>query len=197
MPGRVQFIVGVRDTIYESETATSTYKESSDFRPMASAVYSPRRARACTSYLEGPEQGGIAGLTLANAGELLPPLVSTQWEVGAKAEVLGGVLVQLGLFEDRASQHVHRRLEPAVPNGLARYRGAEIFLSGEITPQVSVVASALLLDAKQVNAQNATTLDRTPEGTPEKTASALPRMATAVPGGPDACPPPSTRATCR
>ncbi|MBL9215031.1 MAG: TonB-dependent siderophore receptor [Opitutaceae bacterium] len=169
---RVQFIVGVRDTIYESETATSTYKESSDFRPMASAVYKPTpRSSVYVSYLEGPEQGGIAGLTLANAGELLPPLVSTQWEVGAKAEVLGGVLVQLGLFEiERPSTFIDgsNRL---VPNGLARYRGAEIFLSGEITPQVSVVASALLLDAKQVNAQNATTLDRTPEGTPEKTAS--------------------------
>lgn len=172
MDERLQFIVGARDTFYKSEAAGSTYKIENDVRPMASALYKPtERSSVYVSYLEGPEQGGIAGLTLANAGELLPPLVSTQWEVGAKAELLGGTLVQLGLFEIERPSTFIDSTNRLVPNGLARYRGAELFVSGELTRDLSVVASALLLDAKQVNAQNATTLNRTPEGTPEKTAS--------------------------
>ena len=56
-------------------------------------------------------------------------------------------------------------------NGLARFRGAELFLSGEITPQFSVVASAQNLDARQIKALNATTLNKNPEGTPRYTGS--------------------------
>lgn len=172
MNERLQVIVGVRDTFYKSEAAGSTYKVDNDLRPMASALFKPsERSSVYVSYLEGPEQGGIAGLTLANAGELLPPLVSTQWEVGAKAELFGGMLVQLGLFEIERPSTFIDATNRLVPNGLARYRGAEIFISGELTRDLSVVASALVLDAKQVNAQNATTLNRTPEGTPEQTAS--------------------------
>jgi iron complex outermembrane receptor protein len=172
MNERLQFIVGARDTFYKSEAAGSTYKIDNDLRPMASALFKPtERSSVYVSYLEGPEQGGIAGLTLANAGELLPPLVSTQWEVGTKAEFFGAMLVQVGLFEIERPSTFIDATNRLVPNGLARYRGAELFVSGEITRDLSIVASALLLDAKQVNAQNATTLNRTPEGTPEQTAS--------------------------
>jgi iron complex outermembrane recepter protein len=172
MDERLQFIAGARGTWYESEAAGSTYSADADVRPMGAVLFKPTpRSSLYVSYLEGPEQGGFAGLTLANAGEMLPPLVSTQWEVGAKAEVLGGTLIQLGLFEIERPSTFIDATNRLVPNGLARYRGAELFISGEIAPDLSVIASAILLDAKQVNAQNATTLNRSPEGTPEKTGS--------------------------
>ena len=38
-----------------------------------------------------------------------------------------------------------------VEDGRARYRGTELSLTGEITPQLSMYASGLILDAKQVS----------------------------------------------
>jgi iron complex outermembrane receptor protein len=139
---------------------------------MAAAVFKPTaRSSVYVSYLEGPEQGGSAPLTATNAGTILPPLVSKQWEVGTKAEFFGGTLVQLSFFQIERPSTFLDATNTFVANGLARYRGAELFVSGEITKDLSIIASAVLLDAKQVNAQNATTLNRTPEGTPEKTGS--------------------------
>ncbi|HEY5550877.1 MAG TPA: TonB-dependent receptor, partial [Opitutaceae bacterium] len=170
---RLQFILGVRSTNYESETATTTYKKNNDVRPMLSALYKPtKNSSVYVSYLQGPEQGGIAGLTLANAGELLPPLVSTQWEVGAKAELFTRTLVQLGFFEiERPSTFIDPASNRLTSNGLARYRGAELFVSGELTQSLSIVASALIMDAKQINEAQASTFNKTPEGTADTSGS--------------------------
>lgn len=169
---RLQVTVGARNTNYKSEAAAGTYEMKNDLRPMAAVVFKPTaRSSVYVSYLEGPEQGGSAPLTATNAGTILPPLVSTQWEVGAKAELFGGMLTQLSFFEIERPSTFLDATNTFVANGLARYRGAELFVSGEITPELSVIASAIVLDAKQVNAQNATTLNRTPEGTAEKTGS--------------------------
>ncbi len=169
---RVQLTVGVRDTNYESTSATTNYKMDNDLRPMGAFVFKPTpRSSLYASYLEGPEQGGNAPLTATNAGAILPPLVSKQYEAGAKAELFGGTLVQLAFFQiDRPSNFLNAS-NTFVANGLARYQGTELFISGELSPSLSIIASALVLDAKQINAQNATTLNRTPEGTPEKTGS--------------------------
>lgn len=169
---RLQVTVGARGTNYKSEAAAGTYELENDVRPMAAVVFKPTaRSSVYLSYLEGPEQGGSAPLTATNAGTILPPLVSTQWEVGAKAELFGGMLTQLSFFEIERPSTFLDSTNTFVANGLARYRGAELFVSGEITAELSVIASAIILDAKQVNAQNATTLNRTPEGTAEKTGS--------------------------
>lgn len=169
---RLQLTVGARNTNYKSEAAAGNYEMENDLRPMAAVVFKPTaRSSVYVSYLEGPEQGGSAPLTATNAGTILPPLVSTQWEVGTKAEFFGGMLAQVSLFEIERPSTFLDSTNTFVANGLARYRGAELFVSGEIAPELSIIMSAILLDAKQVNAQNATTLNRTPEGTPEKTGS--------------------------
>ncbi len=173
---RLQFIVGARATNYSSTTIVggvpSTYKTTNDTHPMASALVKPTtRSSIYVSYLESPEPGGVAGTAQVNAGQLLPPLVSKQWEVGAKVELGKGALAQLNAFQiDRPGTFIDAT-NRLVPNGLSRYQGIELFVSGEIVPSLSVLASGLLLDARQTNAANAATFDRTPENTPEKTVS--------------------------
>lgn len=169
---RLQVTVGARSTNYKSKAPAGTYEVNNDLRPLASVVFRPtKRTGVYFSYLEGPEQGGSAPLTATNAGTILPPLVSTQLEAGAKIELFGGMLAQLSIFEIERPSNFLDSTNTFVANGLARYRGTELFISGEITSEISVIASAILLDAKQVNAANAITINRTPEGTPERTGS--------------------------
>jgi iron complex outermembrane recepter protein len=173
---RLQFIVGARDTNYSSTSivsgAVQVYKQTNTTHPIASALFKPStRSSVYVSYIESPEPGGVAGTAQANAGQMLPPLVSKQWEAGTKVELFHGALAQLNAFQiDRPGTFIDAT-NRLVPNGLSRFKGAELFVSGEVTPSVSVLISGLLLDARQTSAANAATLNRTPENTPKKTAS--------------------------
>src|SRR5581483_5145113 len=152
--------------------AVSVYKKTNDVHPDASVLFKPTaRSSVYASYLESPEPGGVAATTQANAGQLLPPLVSKQWELGSKVEVLQGALLQLDAFQiDRPGTFIDAS-NRLVPNGLTRFKGVELFASGEILPSLSLLASGMLLDARQTSAANAATLNRAPENTPRKTAS--------------------------
>ncbi len=173
---RLQVIVGGRDSDYSSTSivsgAVSVYKETGDVHPDASVLFKPTaRSSVYVSYLESPEPGGVAATTQANAGQLLPPLVSKQWELGSKVELFKGALLQVDAFQiDRPGTFINAAND-LVPNGLTRFKGVEMFASGEILPSLSLLTSGMLLDARQTSAANAATLNRAPENTPQKTAS--------------------------
>ncbi|MFI5335751.1 MAG: TonB-dependent siderophore receptor, partial [Opitutales bacterium] len=179
---RIQMIVGVRDTEYISTTATTNYAISGQVQPMFSAAFKPTaNSSIYTSYIKGLEAGGNAPLGTTNAGSILPPLTSTQYEVGGKAKLFGGLLLQLGVYQiERPSAFTDPATNTFVPNGLARYRGIEMFTSGELTKTLSLIVSGQILDARQTKALNATTLDKVPEGTPRYTASVFGEWKTPV-----------------
>ncbi|WP_420473261.1 TonB-dependent receptor domain-containing protein [Noviherbaspirillum sp. ST9] len=56
-------------------------------------------------------------------------------------------------------------------NGLAHYKGVELAASVEVTKQLSLIASTVFMNAKQLNAASASTFGKVPENTPERTAS--------------------------
>ncbi len=171
---RMQLLAGARYSEYESRTATTRYRRD-DARPSVSALFKPTpRTSLYASYLEGLEESGTAPANRANAGEVLGPLVARQKEIGAKADLLAGTLVQLSFFEiERPTTFVDPATNRFTANGLARYRGAELSLSGEVAPNLSVIGSALVLDARQLNAANAATFGRRPENTSRHTLSAF------------------------
>ncbi|MBL9201149.1 MAG: TonB-dependent siderophore receptor [Opitutaceae bacterium] len=179
---RLQAIAGVRSTDYTSTTATTNYDISGRTNPFYSLVFKPtRNTSVYGSYLKGLEAGGNAPANTANAGSILPPLTSTQKEVGAKAKLFGGLLAQLGLYEiERPSTFIDPATNRFVPNGLARFRGLELFLSGELTKELSLVGSLQNLDARQVKALNATTLNKNPENTARYTGSLFAEWRTPV-----------------
>lgn len=103
------------------------------------------------TYIEGLESTAAAPITAANAGVVLPAATSKQTEGGIKIEPLRGLLFQAAYFNiDRASTYVNAS-NVYVEDGRARYRGTELSLTGEITPQLSIYASGLILDAKQIS----------------------------------------------
>nr|WP_217345005.1 TonB-dependent siderophore receptor [Noviherbaspirillum sp. L7-7A]MBV0879215.1 TonB-dependent siderophore receptor [Noviherbaspirillum sp. L7-7A] len=168
---RWQAMAGLRSSSYRS-TSTSARYQADDLTPSLSLMFKPNpRTSVYASYIEGLEESGQAPLNRANAGEWLAPAVAKQKEIGAKAEVAQGVLLQAAWFDIRRPSTAVDAANRFVLNGLAEYKGVELAASGEIGRDLSVIASALLLDASQRNEQNPATYGKTPENTPRRTAS--------------------------
>lgn len=166
-----QAMVGVRSSRYQNTTTTSLYK-ADDISPSASLMYKATPTLSIYgSYIEGVEESGQAPANRANAGEWLPPAVAKQKEFGVKAEVAQGVLLQAAYFDIKRPSTTVDAANRFVLNGLAQYKGIEVAASGELTKQLSLIASAQFLNAKQLNRANAETYNKTPENTPKHTAS--------------------------
>ncbi|WP_434516908.1 TonB-dependent siderophore receptor [Dechloromonas sp. ARDL1] len=166
-----QVMLGVRGSRYESVTSSTRY-QAKELNPAAALMYKPtHRMSLYGSYLEGVEETGFAPGNRANAGELLPPALSRQTEIGIKAEVAQGILFQAAYFDIKRPSTTVDSGNRFVLNGLAQYQGVELAASGEVTKNLSLIASLLFLEAKQLNAANAATFGKTPDNTPERTAS--------------------------
>lgn len=167
-----QVMAGVRRSDYQSET-TSTRYAAEKTSPSVSVMFKPTpRTSVYASYIEGIEESGTAPASRANAGEVLPPSVNEQVELGVKAEVAQGLLLQAAYFDVKrqyTTTDVARNL--FVVGGQARYKGLEFAASGEINRQWAVVASALLMDPKIVKTTVANELGKAPENAPKVTYS--------------------------
>jgi len=166
-------MAGVRSSDYTSTSGTARYT-ADEVNPALALMYKPaRNISSYGSYIEGVEESGQAGSNRANAGELLPPAVAKQKEIGFKAEVAQGVLLQTAYFDIKRPSTTTDAANRFVLNGLAQYKGVELTASGEATKPLALIGSLLFLDAEQLNAANAITVGRTPENTPRRTASLL------------------------
>ena len=174
----LQLLVGVRQTDYQSETArrvaplTVTRYGADETTPAVGLVIKPRDWLSFYgTYIEGLEEGGVAGPTTVNAGEILAPNTSEQFEVGVKAEI-GKTLLTLGYFDiDRASAFTDTVTNRFVQDGRTSYKGFELSASGEVTESLSVYATAMSLDATQEKTATAALAGLRPENTPKFTGS--------------------------
>jgi iron complex outermembrane receptor protein len=168
-----QLLAGLRAADYSNTSATSSYSASKT-SPNVSVLFKPEPSTSLyASYLEGLEETGTAPANRANNGEILPPAVNKQKEIGIKTRALGPYLAQLALFQIDRPQTTVDAGNRFILGGKSRYRGLEGSVSGEIGRDWSVIASMLLLDAKiaSVGAANAGELGKIPENTPRRTAS--------------------------
>lgn len=170
---RWQLLAGLRSANYSNTSAVARYSASKT-SPNLSVLFKPAPETSLyASYLEGLEETGTAPANRANSGEILPPAVNKQKEIGIKSRSLGNVLAQLALFQIDRPQTSIDSGNRFILGGKTRYRGVEASASGEITSRVSAVVSLLLLDAKiaSVGAANASELGKIPENTPRQTLS--------------------------
>lgn len=170
---RWQVLAGLRAADYTNETATTRYSASKT-SPNVSLLFKPTPdTTVYASYLEGLEETGTAPANRANSGEILPPAVNKQKEIGVKARVWNGMFAQAALFQIDRPQTTVEAANRFVLGGESRYRGLELSASGDLSPRWGVVASMLLMEAEIVatGAANASELGRTPENTPRRTAS--------------------------
>lgn len=170
---RWQAMIGARYADYESTTATNRYAATKT-SPNVSLLFRPSPdVSLYASYLQGLEETGTAPASRANSGEILPPSVNKQKELGVKARLGGAALLQAALFEIDRPLTTIDAANRFVLGGRSQYRGLELSASGEIGPSWALVASALFLDAEivSVGAGNAGELGKTPENTPRQTLS--------------------------
>jgi len=166
-----QLMAGLRRSDYTSVT-TSTRYEAQKTSPSVSVMYKPTpRTSVYASYIEGMEESGTAPANRANAGEVLPPSLNKQVELGVKAEVAQGLLLQAAYFDVKRPSTTVDAANRFVLGGEAEYKGFEFAASGEINKQWSVVASALVMNPKITRTTVAAELNKTPENAPKVTYS--------------------------
>lgn len=176
-----QVVLGARRERYENRKETngvsSVYQVSPDTYSF-SALY---RLRADTSvyasYIEGLEETGIVSAGLQNAGDILPPAISKQKEIGLRTEAWPGSQASLAYFELERATVYDKKIHAADPlltrvvDGRTRLKGVELALAGDIGRQVSLHASALLMNARLTRAADPAVIGNVPDATPERTFS--------------------------
>ena len=187
---KIQAVVGVRRSDYESRlsnasqpTPVPTVYSAKQTSPSLALIYKPVSwASLYGSYLEGLEEGGVAPANNVNAFEILPPAKTKQSELGAKAEVQG-LVASLAYFEITRPSAYTNSANRFVLDGEVEYKGTEFTAFGRLGDQVTLTASALLMDAEQTRAANAAVLNKRPENTARWTTSLFAEFSpAAVPG---------------
>ena len=151
----ISVLIGARKSIYKEkrENATGPATETFSDKPLALSgglVVKPKEwISAYATYIEGLESTPGAPLTANNAGEILPASNSTQYEGGIKIEPRKGLLFTAAYFDITRQLTYLNDANFFVKDGEATYRGLELSLTGEVTPDLSIYGSALFLRAKQ------------------------------------------------
>ncbi|PXF32499.1 hypothetical protein WH50_04235 [Pokkaliibacter plantistimulans] len=138
------------DSTYKaSASGTPKNYDESKTTPSLSLVYKPMPwLSTYASYMKGVEAGG--GST---SDSPLPPAISEQYEIGAKAE-LGGSLVTVALFDIDKPYDYLTSASTYARNGRERHRGIELTTSGKVTNKLTLMGGVTLLDAKVEDTQS-------------------------------------------
>ncbi|AHG18398.2 energy transducer TonB [Chania multitudinisentens RB-25] len=169
LDGRLDIIPGARfqrvrsDNFSSNGNRSSTYAESA-FTPMLGLLYRLRQPVSLyANYIEGLSKGDIAPETAENAGQVMRPYRSRQYEVGAKYDA-HGVLGTLSLFQiDRPSGAVDGNNLYSV-NSEQRNRGIELSLSGDPVDGLNILGSLSLIDAELTRSPNSEVRGNRPVG---------------------------------
>jgi iron complex outermembrane receptor protein len=133
---------------------TSEYKKEV-ITPSVSLLYKPlSNLTTYISYMEGLEQATIPWTGLANAGEILEPLRSKQYEGGIKAEI-GAMLLTTAVFQlDKPYGYVDAA-NYFVQDGRQVHRGLELTATGRMFEKFTVWGGFTYLDPIVTKAANA------------------------------------------
>jgi iron complex outermembrane receptor protein len=112
------------------------------------AITAIPRLALYASHTRGLEESGVAPSFALNRNEALPAIITRQSEAGLRYQFNPDLRLVLGVFDlrkpyfDLDTDNVFRAL------GDVRNRGAEVSLSGKVTPQLSMTLGAVLLDPR-------------------------------------------------
>lgn len=187
---RVLFTAGVRLQEIQGKTfnvttgdQTSEYKDDA-WTPVFGLVVKPVEGlslyanrieslvQGATAPLSGANPGGGDPLPVSNAGEVLPPFVSEQYEIGGKLS-LGRTDVTVALFQiDRETAILRPDPDQAGflefgPFGIQRNRGIELTFAGELTEGLRLIAGGSVIDAKLRRTQGGVNEGNQAVGVPE------------------------------
>lgn len=159
---------------YNTNTGALTRRyEKTVFTPSAAVVFKPAaKLSTYVSYIEGLEGGGEAPAGTTNAGTQQDPLVSKQWEAGVKTDLTDGLTAEAALFRiEKAAEFTRTNSDNTrtfVQDGLRKHQGLELSLTGKVSREWTVFASAMLLDAKLSRTNVPATEGKRPADTPKQ-----------------------------
>lgn len=143
-----QVIGGARYVDYRVTDSDGNYAVHT-VTPTGALVLRPSaRSSLYLSYLQGLESAGVAPDDAVNAGEVLKPARSRQWEAGGRIEVLGATASLAWFNIDRALAY-ENSAGVYVVNGRARHRGVEGSIQGSLGRTIELALSSQYLDAVQ------------------------------------------------
>jgi len=125
------------------------------------------------TYIESLENGTTVGVGYVNQGEVLPPYVSKQYELGTKYTLSERLSVNAALFR---LEKANRYDEPTLPlptftrDGLQVHQGIELSIIGKLTDNLSVMAGGTLMDLSIKKARAAATEGKSPTGVADRLA---------------------------
>ena len=121
------------------------------------------------NYIEALEEGPTAPDTAVNAGEVFPPSVTNQIELGVKLD-LDGLGLTAGLFQiERPSAFTDANNRFGL-NGEQRNRGFELTAFGKVRPDLRLLGGFTYLDSKLTRTQGGRFDGKNTPGVPELTA---------------------------
>ncbi|MCU1751204.1 TonB-dependent receptor [Pseudomonas sp. 6D_7.1_Bac1] len=145
LDGHIQWTLGLRNQTVESSNLTparvrtSHYNESRVSPATALLVKVTDDVSVYANYIEGLSKGGAAPTTAANPGEVLSPIQTKQYEVGAKLD-LGTFATTLAVFQiEKPSTFTDPVTNIFGVNGEQRNRGVEWNFFGEAQPDLRLM----------------------------------------------------------
>ncbi|AXX90831.1 hypothetical protein CKA55_05330 [Arcobacter suis] len=152
---------------------TSKYNKS-ELTPTLSLIYKPfEDLTTYVTYMEALEKGTIVGSTYKNAGEILEPLKSEQYEVGAKYSVSENLLLSSSLFRIEKPYEYSDKALPIptyVQDGKRIHEGVELTVTGKVTDNFTVITGGTILDPKIDKSNDPKLEGKKPTGTASKMA---------------------------
>ena len=173
---RLLLTLGLRDQTVEMENfstttgqSTSRYKASA-VAPLAGIVFKPQANVALYgNYTDGLTRGQIVGATYANAGEVLAPYKSEQYEAGVKID-WGKVTTGASVFQiARPNGQVDSRTNIYSYDGEQRNRGLELSAYGELQHGLRIMTSAVFNDATLTSTAGGVNQGKDAPGVPQRT----------------------------
>ena len=136
------------------DVVTSSNAESGVLSPTVSLIYKPiPKVTAYFTYANSVEQGEAAAANNANANQFLAPYHDTQYEAGIKYAVDPGLLVTIDGFRmTRPLAQTNPATTVFEVIGTQQNTGAEVFVQGGVTRDLSLFGGATYIDAKLIGA---------------------------------------------
>jgi iron complex outermembrane receptor protein len=161
---RIQLTAGVR--LQQVQAANfnpltgvqTSYYDQSVWSPAVALVFKPwENVSVYGNFIQGLQPGQVVGAPFANAGEVFPPFVSTQYEAGVKVD-WGKITTTASLFQiTQPSVITNVATNTQVLAGQQVNQGLELNFFGEVSERFRVLGGAMFLNAVLTQTQGGLT----------------------------------------
>ena len=158
---------------YNTDGSLASRYDKASVTPTGTLMFKPLpQVLTYAGYMESLEPGAIVGPGFTNTNEILAPLVSKQYELGAKADV-GKAQLTAALFRIDKGYQFSNGASPTptfVQDGRQVNKGVEFTVTGKVTSDLTLFGGATALSPKLQQVSEPTLDGKDPVGVARRTA---------------------------